>query len=145
MVENGRIDQFLVTWQAINRHLRKGTLLEEDKGITRLQWILLRHVDREKTCPIGYLAEHFGVSPSTISQMADRLEKSGLLHRVTDPQDARVRLVSLTQKGQELIRSVESVWGKRLAKGLGQFPDPEQKDFLEKLERLAASLSESVR
>lgn len=142
MIEDGRIDQFLANWQAINRHLRKGMLTEGDDRITRLQWMLLRHVGREEACTIGSLADKFGVRPSTISQMADRLEKSGLIRRVANSHDARIRFVSLTEKSQELIHSVESVWAKRLTEGLSQFSDDEQKNLLKLLERLALSLAD---
>lgn len=142
MIEDGMIDQFLANWQTINRHLRKGTLREGNREITRLQWMFLRHARREEACTIGHLAEKFGVRPSTISQMADRLEIAGLIRRVSNVSDARVRIVSLTEKGRELIHSVESVWAKRLTEGLSQFSDNEQKDLLKLLERLASSLAE---
>jgi len=142
MIEDKIIDQFLNNWQTINRHLRKGLLTEGNEGITRLQWVLLRHVSREETCTIGNLAEKFGVRPSTISQMVDRLEKSGLIRRMSDSNDARIRLVELTEKGQELILSMKSKWSKRLTEGLSRFTNDEQKNFLKYLEQLAITIAE---
>lgn len=139
MIENELVDQFLTHWQAINRYLRKGELTETDERVTRLQWMLLRHVHRVKASPIGDLAEKFGVRPSTVSQMIDRLEKSGLIRRISNAQDARIRLVSLTDKGSALIQGVESIWAKRLRDGLSQFSPEEQKNLLKLLERLASS------
>ncbi len=143
MIEYELIDQFLTYWQSINRHLRKGMLTETDERVTRLQWMLLRHVYRVETSTIGDLAEKFGVRPSTVSQMADRLEKSGLIRRVSDIQDARIKVVSLTAKGQALIQNVESIWAKRLTDGLSQFSSKEQGNLLKLLERLASSFADS--
>lgn len=140
MIEHGVLDQFLANWQAINRNMRKGVLTGGNEGITRLQWMLLRHVSRNETSTIGNLAEKFGVSPSTISQMADRLEKNGLIQRISDTKDARIKLVSLTEKGQELIHNIESAWARRLSEGLSQLSGDEQDNLLKLLEHLAASM-----
>lgn len=142
MNEHELIDQFLSHWQSINRHLRRGILAEGSEQITRLQWMLLRHVSRTQTCTIGQLAEKFGVRPSTVSQMADRLERSGLIYRITDTEDARLRFVRLTEKGQTLINHVKSLWAERLSEGLSQFSKEEQQNLIELLERLATSLVE---
>lgn len=142
MNEHELIDQFLSHWQSINRHLRRGILAEGSEQITRLQWMLLRHVSRTQTCTIGQLAEKFGVRPSTVSQMADRLEKSGLIYRITDTEDARLRFVRLTEKGQTLINHVKSLWAERLSEGLSQFSKEEQQNLIELLDRLATSLVE---
>lgn len=142
MAEHEFIDQFLTHWQSINRHLRQDVLTETAERVTRLQWMLLRHVYRVETSTIGDLAEKFGVRPSTVSQMADRLEKSDLIRRVSNPADARIKLVSLTAKGQSLIQNVESIWAKRLREGLIQFSSEEQTDLLKLLERLASSFTD---
>jgi len=142
LAEHEFIDQFLTHWQSINRHLRQDVLTETAERVTRLQWMLLRHVYRVETSTIGDLAEKFGVRPSTVSQMADRLEKSDLIRRVSNPADARIKLVSLTAKGQSLIQNVESIWAKRLREGLIQFSSEEQTDLLKLLERLASSFTD---
>lgn len=141
-MENELIDQFLTYWQSINRHLRKGMLTEMNERVTRLQWLLLRHVYRVKTSTIGDLAEKFGVRPSTVSQMVDRLEKSGLICRVSNTYDARIRFVSLTAKGLALIQNAESIWAARLSDSLSQFSEEEQANLLKLLERLASSFAD---
>lgn len=142
MIEDRLTEQFLAYWQTINRHLRKGMLTEGEERITRLQWMLLRQVNKPESCTMGNLAEKFGVRPSTISQMADRLEKSRLIRRVPNTQDARIKFITLTEKGQAFIHQVESLWGIRLKEGLGELSTGEQSTLLQLLERLAASLAE---
>jgi len=65
-----------------------------------------------------------------------------LIRRVSNPADARIKLVSLTAKGQSLIQNVESIWAKRLREGLIQFSSEEQTDLLKLLERLASSFTD---
>ena len=48
------------------------------------------------------LAQRAGRSKSTVSVMADKLEKAGYLVREPDPYDARSVLVRLTERGEEL-------------------------------------------
>ncbi|MFD1675361.1 MarR family winged helix-turn-helix transcriptional regulator [Alicyclobacillus fodiniaquatilis] len=141
MIDNGLIDQFFVHWQSINRHLRKGTLQVGAQKITRLQWTLLRNVHKTKNCTMGDLAKKFGVSPSTVSQMADRLEKAGLVYRVSSDEDARVKVVRLTDSGRSLIESVHSASTKRLTDGLNCLSPDEQRHLIASLERLSSALS----
>lgn len=142
MIEDRKIDQFLMHWRFINRHLREGMLTHGDKKITRLQWTLLRHVGRSKDCTMGSLAENFNVSMSTVSQMIDRLEKWGYVERASSASDARVKIVSLTEKGEKIIQEVKTSYLKQLTKGLSRFSEDEQETFIGFLEQLAANLKE---
>ncbi|CEE00067.1 MULTISPECIES: MarR family winged helix-turn-helix transcriptional regulator [Bacillaceae] len=141
-MEDSKIDQFLTHWRYINRYLREGRLANEDKKVTRLQWVLLRHVGRSGQCTMGSLAEHFNVSMSTVSQMIDRLEKWGYARRVTSVQDGRVKMVSLTEKGEKIIREAKTAYHQQLSNGLSRFSEEEQEMFIGFLQRLADNLKD---
>lgn len=143
VMEDSKMDQFLTHWRYINRHLREGRLANEDKKITRLQWILLRHVGRSGQCTMGSLADHFNVSMSTVSQMIDRLEKWGYARRVASARDGRVKMVSLTEKGEEIIKEAKTAYLQQLSNGLSQFSEAEQELFIGFLQRLAENLKVS--
>ncbi|HSU79011.1 MAG TPA: MarR family transcriptional regulator [Candidatus Angelobacter sp.] len=140
MIEDSKIDQFLMHWRFINRHLREGRLTHGDKKITRLQWTLLRHVGRTEHCTMGSLAEHFNVSMSTVSQMIDRLENWGYVKRGSSVRDARVKIVSLTEKGEKNIQEVRTVYLKQLTDGLSSFSGDQQDVFIGFLQQLAENL-----
>lgn len=49
--------------------------------------------------PMRELAEHLACEPSNVTGLADRLEATGLVERVTGDTDRRVKLLQLTAKG----------------------------------------------
>jgi len=59
------------------------------------------------------LAEHLGVTKQAASQMIDFLEEHGYVARQSHPTDKRGKLVMLTQKGWNCIKSVEAILAKR--------------------------------
>ncbi|QAY72071.1 MarR family transcriptional regulator [Agromyces protaetiae] len=54
------------------------------------------------------LAQELGVSMATISGIVDRLETQGLVARVLDERDHRVRLVHATADGREIVLRLSS-------------------------------------
>jgi DNA-binding MarR family transcriptional regulator len=50
------------------------------------------------------VSEGFDITPAAASQLVDKLVQSGLMQRVEDPDDRRAKLLSLTDKGRELIQ-----------------------------------------
>ena len=69
------------------------------------------------------LAEAAQISKQTLSSIVDQLEQAGYVRRERVVKDARVRLVTITAKGQELIdasvpvvRDIEAAWEAHLGK-----------------------------
>lgn len=56
------------------------------------------------------LAERLCVKQATVSRMLDRIESSGLVTRVKDPDDGRVSLVYLTEDGRDLLEPIAEMW-----------------------------------
>lgn len=59
---------------------------------------------------MGALAEELGCDASNITQIVARLEALDLVAREPDPADRRARLVSRTQRGDELNRRFEEAF-----------------------------------
>jgi DNA-binding MarR family transcriptional regulator len=73
-----------------------------DETLTNAQlWALSVLRDGEKTA--GEIAEGTLTNPATTTVMLDHLEERGVLERRRSTQDRRVCLVSLTQKGREIV------------------------------------------
>ncbi len=77
------------------------------------------------------LAETLGVSRQAVAQVVTRLERDGYLQRISDPGDARAKLICLTARGRAALRitratalTVEDEWRQRLgAEQLARFRD----------------------
>ena len=134
------IQSFVMNIQSINRYLRGMSPEQSENKVTRVQWLLLRHLQRNGACTIGELAEHLDVRSSTMSQMIDRLEKNGIVFRATVPKDARIKTVALSEKGIEIIREREKLWVDSLAKPFHQFSTQEKETLLNLMDKLVCHI-----
>jgi DNA-binding MarR family transcriptional regulator len=107
------------------------------ESVTKVQWWILKILWQRKQCTAGYLAKTIGVRPSTMSQMLDRLEKAGFITRFTDVADARVRIICLTNEGQNIFHQSESNFVQKLADPLGYLTPQEQQTLIRLMEKLA--------
>ena len=57
------------------------------------------------------LAHRNEVAPRTVTTLVDGLERRGLVHRTSDPEDRRAVLVEITEKGAALMQEIE--WGRQ--------------------------------
>jgi DNA-binding MarR family transcriptional regulator len=79
-----------------------------DRELSRNQVDILQHLDSIEPTSVGELAEHMGVSISTMSLNASRLERDGYLFRSRDAEDGRVVHLRLTGAG-ERVREADEV------------------------------------
>ena len=87
------------------RHVR-----DPDTGasLSAHQASILSHLDAKDPTMVGELADHMGVTASTMSLTLKRLERGGWVRRARDPGDRRVTNVRLTPSG-ERIRDAQTV------------------------------------
>ena len=80
-------------------------------GITRSQWSVLAALSRNGTGSMMQvdLARQLDVGKVTVGGLLNRLEATGLILRVPDDTDKRARQVSITEKGFDLIRQMETI------------------------------------
>lgn len=79
---------------------RKLALIAARHDLTVQQVMLLRAL--EQPIPMSTLAEAKGCDPSNVTGLVDRIGRLGLVERLTDSQDRRVRLLSLTPEGTRI-------------------------------------------
>jgi DNA-binding MarR family transcriptional regulator len=134
------LHSFVMNMQTINRYLRSMGTNQSENPVTRVQWLLLRHLQRNGTCTIGELAEHLDVRSSTMSQMVDRLEKNGIVYRSAGQKDARVKTVALSEKGKEIIQDREMLWVDSLAQPFQNFSTEEKETLLNLMDKLVSHI-----
>jgi DNA-binding MarR family transcriptional regulator len=135
-----QLETFTTHLQKVNRYLRCKTFDNEERKITRVQWLLLRYLYRKPKRTIGQLAAHLDVRQSTMSQMLDRMGKVNLITRQTDLQDARIKLIELTDSGIAFIRETEETWMETLSESFAHFTAEERIALVSLMEKLSQRL-----
>jgi MarR family transcriptional regulator, 2-MHQ and catechol-resistance regulon repressor len=78
----------------------------EEAGIDDTDFRILEVLLNKGPLPVNTIGPKVNLTPGSISTAVDRLVERGLVSRVESPEDRRVRLVSLTVKGKELIAPI---------------------------------------
>jgi MarR family 2-MHQ and catechol resistance regulon transcriptional repressor len=78
----------------------------EETGIDDTDFRILEALLNKGPLPVNTIGPKVFLTPGSISVAIDRLLARGLVNRVESPEDRRVRIVSLTSKGEELIAPV---------------------------------------
>jgi len=108
-----------------------------DRVLSSHQVSILDHLDERAVTFISTLAEHMGVTASTISLALDRLVEEGFVRRVRDKADRRRVGVLLTKAGVR-IRDSSSVLDPDLVAALvGRLSDDERAEAVRGLKLLA--------
>ena len=75
----------------------------EATGLSDTDFRILEALLNNEPLPVNTLGPKVNLTPGSISVAVDRLLDKGLVSRVESPEDRRVRVVSLTPKGKQLI------------------------------------------
>lgn len=117
------------------RRLR-GRETQRPCGLSYAQYSLLFGLAQQPELPASQLAALADLSPGTATQMLDHLEAHGLVQRTRSARDKRVVLISLTQRGGELVRARRDRFEGRWQAALADFSDDELRVAAAVLERL---------
>ncbi len=143
-----RVDDFYNTFrewiQLFMYHSMHGYIhYVRDKGLSMSVIGTLHHLRKEDPVGVSDLGDHLGVSSAAASQMLDRLVEEGLISRVEDPDDRRMKRITLTEDGHRILgESVDA----RLSwlKELGERFTEEEKEQLKAAMRLMIDKAREV-
>jgi len=90
-------------FHAAARYLYAGL---EETGIDDTDFRILEVLLNKGPLPVNTIGPKVHLTPGSISVAIDRLLKRGLVSRVESTEDRRIRIVSLTLKGKELIAPI---------------------------------------
>ncbi len=80
------------------------------------------------------------VNRANVTGLVDRMERDGLLERVSEPGDRRMRIIRMTGKGQELLEKTVHPYLERADGIIGTLSTQERDDLLRLLEKLRARI-----
>src|SRR5512141_304755 len=96
-----------------------------DPHVTMAQMRVLMLLSAVGEARMSDLAHQLGVSPSTLSSLADRLVEAGFAHRGYDPRDRRSVLISLAPAGNRLLDQFNELGADALRALLERLTDQE--------------------
>lgn len=105
--------------------------LAEQHSLTAQQFHLLGYLHMQKDPqPMGALASTFFCDASNITGIVDRLTALGLIERVDHPKDRRVKLVTVTAKGNQVYGTILDMLSEMTEKKITEaLPEQDVQDF----------------
>ncbi|BDT67535.1 HTH-type transcriptional repressor NicR [Comamonadaceae bacterium OS-1] len=109
-----------------------GIFLDEtgDLGITPVQFALLFAASQQAGLDQRTLAGKIGLDTSTIGAVVDRLESRELIERKVSPDDKRVRLLSVTPTGIDLLDTAMPAMQRAQERMLAPLPPADRPIFM---------------
>ena len=106
MTKQIQFTQSIRAWMDIfmHRSMRGWGRFAKSTGLSMPQFSVLMQLHYRGACGMSRISEGYDITPAAASQLVDKLVHSGLLQRVEDPADRRAKLLSLTNKGSDLVQ-----------------------------------------
>ncbi len=111
MSRNIELEDALKAWisQVMRFSMRGFIEFATESKLSMPQIAVLFRLNGDKRCAVTELGEEFGVSGAAASQMVEKLSQMGLIERIEDANDRRVKRLFLTQKGKKIVeKSIEA-------------------------------------
>jgi DNA-binding MarR family transcriptional regulator len=113
-------------------------------GLSMARTKMLRRLHEQGPTRQNVLAAEFGLSPHSITDIVDGLERHGLAERQADPTDRRAKLVAITEAGEASL-SVASATRERLLKQIfGALSEADRATFLRLLDSLDGAAEQLI-
>ncbi len=88
----------------MHRSMQNLNRFSKERGYSMSQIFALTFVHHKGTCGVSDLGEGMGVSSAAASQLLDKLVQLEMIERTEDPEDRRVKQITLTNKGEQLLK-----------------------------------------
>ena len=112
-----------------------------DRELTSAQWRLLVMLKKDGAMRQARMAEALDIEPISVSRMIDRMEQSGWVERLPDPDDRRARLVRTTPRARASLERLGDVADAVYAEALHGFTPAEIATLMTLMNRLTDNLS----
>ncbi|GMQ64306.1 MarR family winged helix-turn-helix transcriptional regulator [Vallitalea maricola] len=111
-------------------------------GSTRVQWIALYYLGKNKSISQVDLAKKMNIKSSTVVRLIDRMERDGYVKRVKDSNDRRITTLELTDSGLNLRKQLLPE-GEKASKVFSKnITDEELEVFVNVLKKMVDNINE---
>lgn len=107
-----------------------------EHGLTMWGYAVLSALDGAVFRTQAALAEAIHADKTRIIRTLDELQNDGLIERRPDPEDRRVRLLAITDRGRDRKAAVQAEIQRGEERWLGQLTPEERRVFLRALRRM---------
>ena len=120
----------------LHRILKQRYAAEADIKLTVEEFILLNMIEARTDQILQNIAIATGKNKSVVMRMIDSLEQKGLAKRTVNPDDRRENLLSITNKGCEVLTQYQQIEKRLSNELLDGIPPQKVAQFLEVIEEI---------
>ncbi len=133
-------------FKQINMQIKKvidKDLMEYDLTTSQSRVLFFIHFRGKEKTSMKDIEEHMKVTHPTVIGIVKRLEEKGFVTTSSDPEDRRVKLVTITRKTTKMIKKLDQGKGKMDEKLLKGFTEQETKELRRMLSKIENNLIEA--
>ena len=121
----------------LHRILKQRYAAEADVKLTIEEFILLNMIEARTDQILQNIAIATGKNKSVVMRMIDSLEQKGLAKRTVNPEDRRENLLSITDRGSEVLHQYQQIEEKLSSELLDSIPSQKVAHFFEVVEKIS--------
>lgn len=129
-----------------NRLRRRSVALQEKLGMSGAQGNILNYIlvdGRKRPVYQKDIEKEFGLRPSTATEALKNLEAKGLICRISEKQDGRLKRIELTSKAEEIRHLITSEIAESENLLLKGITEEERRTFIEIGKKMLKNLDEA--
>jgi DNA-binding MarR family transcriptional regulator len=116
-----------------------------EQGASFARTKLLMYLEKYGPKRAADIADDFSQAPRTVTEAIDGLERQGLVQRVADASDRRVKQVSLTEAGLRAVATTKPLRLQLVERVFGVLNEAEQAHFAALLDKMTAAIEAEER
>jgi len=106
----------------------------ESCGVTLSQRHIITEIGERKETSIVELSSVLGLDPSTLSRNINNMVNLGLVNRYVKPKDRRYVTLTLTEKGQAIYETLNTIYNNHYKRIFELIPEENQRQIIESFE-----------
>lgn len=106
------------------------------EGLSLSKYRVLSILEKRGSLSIKSIVEITGKVQSSVSEVTERMVRTGLVEKVKNPYDGRASIVSITRKGQEQLHRCKEKQQVLYKEFLSRLSEAEQQSLIKTLEHL---------
>jgi DNA-binding MarR family transcriptional regulator len=136
---NKKVIRQLINFAIKHRKIMMNYL--DETGVYHAQHRLLMEISRNPNASQIDIARQMDVTAATIAVSLKKLEKEGYINREKDESDSRFNKITVTEKGDRVVKRSREIFESTDQKVLDGFTEEEKHTLLVLLQKLVANLT----